>query len=819
MSDDLTDPPPPAQSEPVVGPGPAAPARAAPDEGNDPEPAAAPIVPPASPAGMSRPGDDAGHLRAGAPDDDADPVLVSDGMKSDGTTTFAREGAERDTAVLLRGRSEAVSDDWQDYLIDAVPLPSEIAVGDAGVFESCLAVLQQRRLLLICHAPTPSAEARATAALRTAVSELLRREPRCRPLSSKYDRPFAPQNLAHTPQWRPDRRRSVIYLFRSDSADSIGFFNRQIEPVRHLCRTLRDNDGYLLLTVAVADAASLCEENLLSKEIALWRLRDAPSPPTEAPVLLGDSFDATLVACAALFPGLGFREFGGLIDSLVSLPEIRADAKPETRSRAERWHAGERDAVRAELHVVLRAPHTLDDVATADAGAEPGMYLDTRNRRVDTPDWLYERYASVLDHMAEVLAERYFIGTPTVRFGAAYRRLLLRLDMLGIRRLDEAWILRQLYAALREGRVAHAVLRLDGLLKEAVASGHTQQFATRCLADVASLLATSEADLVEALRANEVLDELAGQRRVPYGPTFWKLVSDLPQGEASLASIVQSQGSVVDLLLGQLFLDPATAMLALAGHMDDCGAAHLEWLSEANLRRSSQVPFPFARSVLRGTLARFLEASPARWLDYVDALVTQCNCADRGAHAVRSGRRLARDFVSALAMNCDGLVFSPSPTDLYRSLLGEGPARCRFVDSLAGLFAVTSPAAGDGTRETASVDVPAALLIYQSLARSLLRHHIGADEPVLDAIATLSRAWVRTLRREQQVRTVQVARDQLQKLQKVRAGLFGDMSRLRQIDESVRALQLLMRSWQQPARPAGSGAAATDSPVQRRPFP
>jgi len=152
-------------------------------------------------------------------------------------------------------------------------------------------------------------------------------------------------------------------------------------------------------------------------------------------------------------------------------------------------------------------------------------------------------------------------------------------------------------------------------------------------------------------------------------------------------------------------------------------------------------------------------------------------------------------------------------------LLGERAARHRFAGTLAGLFAATSPVAGDGARDAASVDVPAALLIYQSIAQSLLRHHAGADEPVLDAVATLSRAWVSTLSREQQIRAVNWVSEQLQKLQKARAGCFGDTSRLRRADESVRALQLLARSWQQPVRRADSGTAAVHSPVQRRPFP
>ncbi len=804
----------PAAESPRVMPECLAPTANAGDGQREPE-----AVQPGSPVpstDMPKLDDDAERARGGAPDDDADPLLPSGEKQPGGVAAFAHDAAERGTTVLLCDRSTALSDDWQDYLIEAIPLPGEIAAEDAGSFEGCLALLQQRRLLLICHAPTTSAEARATAALRKAVSELLRREPRCSSLSSKYDRPFAPQNLAHTPTWRADRRRSVIYLFRSGSADSVGFFNRQVEPVRHLCRTLRDNDSYLLLTVAVADMASLCEETLLSREIALWRLRDAPAAPTEAPVVLNDSFDATLVACAALFPGLGFREFGALVESLVTAPEPRADATPETRTRAERWQAGERDAVRAELHVVLRAPHTLDDVATADATAEPGMYLDTRSRRVDMPGWLYERHASVLDRMAEVLAEPYFAGTPTARFGAAYRRLLLELDKVGVRRLDTMWIVRQLEAALARNRMEHAVLRVADLLDDVVTAGAHRQFATDCATDVAALLATTEARLVRALRADDLLDQLGSQRRAPYAPLFWSRVNGLPRGNVCLASIVQNQGSVLDLLLGRSFLDPAAAVTALARHMEECGSVHIEWLTEWGLRRPSQVPFPFARHVLRDTLARFLVASPARWLDYAAAAVAQGNPAGSSAEAAASARRLARDFVSAVAENCEKLQSGASPSAVYRSLFGDARMRQRFADTLAGLFAVTSPAEGAGVREPASVDLPAAMSIYCSIVQSLLRHHTDAAEQLPDAIATLSRPWVRTLRRDQQIRIASVVGDQLRKLQQACTDCVGDMPSLRAANDAVRALQMLVRSWQSPVRPTASGGSASDQPVLRR---
>jgi hypothetical protein len=815
MTDDLPDPPVPSAGTPPgsAGSNEGSPC-AATDAVDTDDPQTAQVLPP--PVSLEAlTGDAAEPLRA-EPDDEADPLLP-DGMKSDGTAVFPHDSAERDTSALFRDRGMPVNDNWQDYLIDAAPLPGEIAADEADEFEGRIAVLQQRRLLLICHAPTPSAEARATCILRKAASELLRREPRCSPLSSRYDRPFAPQDLVHTPQWRRNRLRSVIYLFRSDNADSFGFFNRQIEPVSHLCRTLRDNDSYLLLTVAVPDATSLCEEALLSREIALWRLRDAPSVPSEAPVPLDDAFDATLAACAALFPGLGFREFGMLVDSLVPALDEPADAKTKSRSRADRWHAGERDAVRAELHVVLRAPHTLDDVATADAGAEPGMYLDTRSRRVDTPEWLYERQASVLDHMAEALASRYFREVMTARFGAAYRRLLLRLDALGVRRLDGAWIVQQLEAALRENRVIYAVLRVDELLSEVAAAGDPRRFAAGCVEAVAALLPASEVRLVDELQSTGVLEVLIGQRRVPYAPIFWDLLNAQWPGELDLMSVVWSQGSVIDLLLAQKFLDPACTMKTLRKHVDACGSIHVGWLTNARLRRGSQPPFPFARSVLRNTLARFLMASPGRWLSYAEAVVAQCDTTRHGTDAVGGARRLARDFVTALAMNCNALMSGESPSELYRALLGDD-SRQRFADVLASLFAVTSPADASGSREAASVDLPAALLIYRSLTQSLLRYHIDAAEPLPDAIATLSRAWVRTLRREQQIRVAQIVRDQLQSLQSARAREAGDLRSPRWADAAVKALQMLVRSWQHPGRSAVSGAAATEPPVQRRPL-
>ena len=738
---------------------------------------------------------------------------ASDDGAEDESDVFSDDDDLRRDEEGVRGYARgSIDDTWQDDLIETVPLRGNVAPEEHAAFHDHVAALLNRRLLLVRHAPTPAAGARATAALRAVVSELLQREPQRYPLSSKHDRPFAPQSLAHTPFWRSDRYGSVIYLFRSEDPDSLGFFNRQIEPVRDLCRTLGVNDSYLLVTVAIPDTAALCEESLLAEEVALWHLREPlPAAPGEAPIELKERFDILLVACAALFPGLGFTEFGALVEWLappLPLEWARADAAAP-RSRHQRWYAGERDAVRAELHVALRAPHTLEDVATADASAESGMYLDTRERRVGMPDWLYEHHLSALDEMAQTLVEGYFAEGASPRLRVGYRRLLLRLDALGVRRLNVDWVAQQLQTGLDAARLQQRLWPIVDLLAEVASGGDPRQFAARSTGVIAGMLPLIEQRLVANLQAGGTLAALAAQRATPYAPAFWAKVRSRAESAALLARARDDLWDLIYVLLRASQVTPAATIATLVRELERSNAVHLEWLGTARLKRGQKVPVSLARMAARDVLRIVLRQAPQAWLALAEALIVQCRPGPGGEAPPL--RWLARDFVAALAANGDGLAGGGSSTELYRALLGNAAARERLAGLLPPLLAAAARQE-DGAQDGA--DIRIALAIYHALALSLLRHASATPEQLLDLLAGLSRPWARSLRPARQRDVVEAARAQLQHLQQLRRRHFGDAgarkpdaaalrktdeAALRKTDEAVRALQILSRSWQPPA--------------------
>ncbi|WP_257386745.1 hypothetical protein [Tahibacter caeni] len=740
-------------------------------------------------------GETSGSAAAGIGEEEADPIHVATdgGWESDGV--FGDEGARTDAADRFDDDPYAQIDTWQDDLIEAEPLPGGVPDEEADAFTAQVAALQRRRLLLIRHAPTPAAEARATAVLRAVVSELLRREPQRRPLSSKYDRPFAPQSLAHTPQWRRDRQRSVIYLFRSDDPDSLGFFNRQIEPVRHLRESLVDNDSYLLVTAAMPETASLREEALLVEEVALWRLREVqPMVPAEAPVILEERFDVVLTACAALFPGLGFGEFANLVDRLAPAAPSEWARLEAPRSRHQRWYAGERDAVRAELHVVLRAPHTLEDVATADASAEAGMYLDTRERRVGMPDWLYERHLSVLDEIAGLLADSYFVAGMSPRQGLGYRRLLLRLDALGVRRIGVDEVMRHLYSGLDDGQLHRRFRRVTELLNEMANIGSTRQFVARCLGEIAKLLYVGETRLVQSLQNFGTLAQLGAQRAAPYAPAFWEKVRMRAECGTILAKLRTSHWDVLHLLLMQNFVEPSSVIGLIVCEVERSNQAHQDWVTAARLKRGQRPMVSYARMIVRDMLRSVLRGSPETWLTYAEAAVKHCRAGGTvGAHS----RWLARDFIASLGESCHQLAGGRSPSELYRALLGTLSARERLAALLAQLFEIT--AVQEGPPRDGDVDAKTSVSIYRWLALGLLHHAAATTEQLIELVSGFSKPWIFALRSPQQRDAVQAAQQQQQGLLAARRRQHGNEAALRRTEESLQSLQILLRSWQHAA--------------------
>ena len=768
--------------------------------------------PPAGDSPIDRPGRDAGGeprsvAPAGSdgavPDEPAGAAPATTAMPDDEADPFgvASDDSRYDDAMSARAERAArghfgIAGDWQDDLIEAVPMPGTVPGDERAAFEAQLAVLPVRRLLLIRHAPTAAAEARATGILRAVVSELLQREPQRCAISSKFDRPFAPQSLSHTPQWRPERRRSVIYLFRSDDPDSLAFFSRQIEPVRHLWRTLIENDSYLVLTVAMPDATPLREEALLRDEIAVWQLRDTQvEVPLEAPVTVADCFDAIVTAVAALFPGLGFREYAELVERLA--PPLRVWPRDDgsARSRHERWYAGERDAVRAELHVVLRAPHMLEDVATDDAGAEPGMYLDTPERRVGMPEWLYERQLSVLDEIAGAVADVYFSASASPRLCVGYRRLVLRLDALGVRRLESQWVLASLESSLGTQDLYRRLVRAGELLTEAGNGSSLRGSGAIRIDEFARLLQVGESRLIDALRVAGALKTLAENGSAPYAAVFWAKVRALAGCESAYFSARYDAFDVILYLLAQHQRSSAETIGALVDAVERSNGTHLTWASAAGLAsRRKRPPVSAARMAMRDALKTLLRNGSERWLEHAETVIRLCRSA-----RPPGARWLARDFVDALARQCDALVDAAAPA-LYAALLG-GASRDRFVAVLAGLFEVTAP--GGGAADGNEVGMRIVVSVYRALVLSLLRHESAATVPLVDRAAALSRPWLRTLQPALRREVMPAAQQQLVTLQNERRRQRGNAAALRRADEAVIALQSLMRCWQESARGAG----------------
>lgn len=746
----------------------------------------------AAPSGSEAPG---GTVSADAapPDDEVDPFAADEGVPQEGRST-ADDPPWHAADALLREHFGSAGG-WQDDIIEAMPMPGAVPADEKGAFDAHLASLPMRRLLLIRHAPTAAAEARATGILRAVVSALLQREPQRRAVSSKFDRPFAPQRLSHAPHWHAGQRHSVIYLFRSDDPESLAFFSRQIEPVRHLWRTLIANDSYLVLTVAMPDAMPLREEGLLREEIGVWHLRDAHvAAPRDAPVVVTDRFEAIVTALAALFPGLAFREYTELVERLS--PPLREWVREEgsPRSRHERWYAGERDAVRAELCVALCAPHRLPDVATDDAGAEPGMFLDTPERRAGMPQWLYERQLSVLDDIAGQLADAYFSPTVSSRFCLGYRRLLLRLDALGVRRLESSRVLATLVGALGTRELFRCLMRAGELLAEAGDAAGSRA-ATVYMNAFVPLLWIGESRLIDALRVCGALERLAGQGSAPFAAVFWAKVRAQAEAQSAYGAARDDAFHVIMYLLAQDQRTSAETIEALLDAVQRSNDAHLDWVKAAGLAsRRRKPPVSAARMAMRDVLKALLRNGSRRWLEHAEAVVRLCRSVEPPG-----GRWLARDFVDALARQGDLLADATTPV-LYDALLGA-ESRVRFAAVLAGLFEVTAPR--DGTTDGNEIDMRIVVSIYRSLVLGLMRHEPASPVPLVDRAAALSHPWLQTQKPSLRNDLMPAARVQLLALQNERRRQRGDAAALRRADESVIALQSLMRCWQEAARGAG----------------
>lgn len=747
----------------------------------------------AAPSGDEEPGE-AMSANAAPPDDEADSFDADDGAPQEDRPATGDSPWQRADALLREHFGSAGS--WQDDIIESMPMPGAVPADEKDAFDAHLASLPMRRLLLIRHAPTAAAEARATGILRAVVSALLQREPQRRAVSSKFDRPFAPQRLSHATHWHPGQRHSVIYLFRSDDPESLAFFSRQIEPVRHLWRTLIANDSYLVLTVAVPDAMPLREEGLLREEIGVWQLRDAQvAAPSDAPVVVTDRFDVIVTAVAALFPGLAFREYRELVERLAPPLFEWPREKDGPRSRHERWYAGEHDAVRAELSVALCAPHRLPDAATDDAGAEPGMFLDTPERRTEMPQWLYERRLSVLDDIAGRLADVYFSPAASSRFCLAYRRLVLRLDALGVRRLESSCVLATLLGALGRPELFRCLVRAGELLAETGAAAGPRVAAAVYMDAFAPLLWIGESRLIDALRVCGALEKLAGQGSAPFAAVFWAKVRAQAEAQSAYVAARDDAFHVIMYLLAQNKRTSAETVEALLDAVQRSNDAHLDWVKAAGLAsRRRRPPVSAARMAMRDVLKALLRNGSGRWLDHAETLVGLCRSVEPPA-----GRWLARDFVDALARQCEVLadVTTPAP---YLALLGAA-SRERFAAVLAGLFEVTAPR--EGAADGNEVEVRIAVSIYRSLVLALLRHEPAAAVPLADRAARLSLSWVQSLSPAQRRDLMPAVRVQLAALQSERRRQRGDAAALRRADESVTALQSLVRGWQEAARGAG----------------
>lgn len=717
----------------------------------------------------------------------------------------------------------ASPDAWQDDLIE-VALPPSAQDGCDPELEHHVEALLRTHVLLVRHTPTPGAEAQARTVVRAAVHALQGRQPGRQAFSSKFDRPFPPQNLCHTARWREDRQNAVFYLFRSDDPASLSFFNANVEPVRHLCSRLRQMNCYLVLTVAIPPRTSLREQGALAELIALWSIDDGQHHATADFVsATGSNFDATLGLCAALLPGLASDEFVALVDVLLpavgppaqtTAPAAVVDslqtAPPPELSREQRWRQGDRDRVLAELGIALQPPPSGNDVA---AGAsESGLFFSDPVFQLGMPVWLYSKFPLLLATQVDALTRHYFSAAASPRYCMGYRRLLLRLDAVGARRLELSWLMARLREALSGGLAQLGAQRFAELLIEIGNNGDGQQLMARCITAIAALLPEYESDLAVQLADAGLLHELAARRLTPYSPRFWEKVGERPDGEALLEQTTWRQLIVVDLLQALAAREPAPVAAAVAAALQQSTTVHAGWLTLMQLLRQRLPALSLSRAIFRERQVYCLQHSADRWLDFTQALALVCSgsTAIPGAEAAHADdqtapasprRWLSRDCIVALVSSYDDAAAAPWPIAVHQALIGRESSRRRFAGMLAELLRANAlPADDDGdfstARDAVVIDIETIVWLYHRCAVSAVAHETGENDQLAAIVADVLRPWYQPLRALQRARVGELSRDLLQAAIDARDALADDVpARSRVVaSRAVRASQVLVRA-------------------------
>lgn len=718
----------------------------------------------------------------------------------------------------------ASPDAWQDDLIE-VALPPSAQDGGYPELEQHLEALLRTHVLLVRHTPTPGAEAQARTVVRAAVHALQGRQPGRQAFSSKFDRPFPPQNLCHTARWREDRQNAVFYLFRSDDPASLSFFNANVEPVRDLCSRLRQMNCYLVLTVAIPARTSLREQGALAELIALWSIDDGQHHATTDFVSATSSnFDATLGLCAALLPGLAPDEFVVLVDMLLPavglsvqttapaavVDSAQAAPPPPEPSREQRWRQGDRDRVLAELGIALQPPPSGNDVA---AGAsESGLFFSDPVFQLGMPVWLYAKFPLLLATQVDALTRHYFSAAASPRYCVGYRRLLLRLDAVGARRLELSWLMACLREALSGGLAQLGAQRFAELLVEISNNGDGQQLMARCITAIAALLPEYESDLALQLADAGLLHDFAARRLTPYSPRFWEAVSERPDGAALLGQTTWRQLIVVDLLQTLAAREPTPVAAAVTAALQQSTTVHAGWLTLMQLLRQRLPALSLSRAIFRERQVYWLLHSADRWLDFAQALALVCSgsTAIPGAEAAEADdhtapasprRWLSRDCIVALVSSYDDAAAAPWPIAVHQALIGRESSRQRFAGMLAGLLRANAlPAEDDGdfsaARDAVVIDIETVVWLYYCCAVSAVAHETGDNDQLAAIVADVLKPWYQPLRALQRARVGELARDLLQAAIDTRDALADDVpARSRAAaSRAVRASQVLIRA-------------------------
>lgn len=717
---------------------------------------------------------------------------------------------------------------WQDEM-DSVPVLLEPgqAVADDEVARHA-AALQTTRLLLLTHAPQRQNE--AVAHMRAVLQCLKKREPDRAVFTGRSESTWQLHSLYRAGEWRPDRRGSVIYLYRSTDPAALHFFSH-IEQVGALCQKLQEMDCRLVLTVSRPASYALRDSHLLARRIALWPFDDEQptSALTELPATFSSRFEIVVALCTALLPGLGVAEFVALVDLLVpappppppKAPAVSDVAKPSPApaepaqpppppSRHQRWHQGERDAVLGELGVQLRRP-LQGDVASAEA-ADAGLYFKDPVLQSEMPEWLLGTQPILLTECLAWLAEHYLSASASQRYCAGYRRLLLRLDAVGVKRLTPDGLLLQLGPQTLGDAGFGSSQRLAELLLDVPGGPRGDGLVARVIDGVAKLIAAWEADLVEALLRDNLLAPAIDGGRAPYAAEFW---TELHQGQAARSLIERTavgQAALTDLLLSLASRAPGDVAQALGAALAGSNDSHRDWLQHNGLWIEPLAVVSLARVVFRDLQGNLLLQAPAGWLLLAEALgEAHANNpprpapadANEAARRAMRGRWLAWDCVRSLASLFDDGPSQPLSAAVHSALLGDD-ALPRFADVLAtllGMSAPTDPAAAGSAEPVREVRVDFATMrwLYRSLALALMAP--PALDPALAAgrVVTLVaplRARLRAAQRSQLLRLAQAALDddfvERDALPKHTTRQQLPQAR-RELSQRIQALQMVMR--------------------------